>query len=50
MPLEPVTFPMHMMKPLGAQWLIEFSSYMHVNPPIIRNGFREAGITGILTT
>ena len=49
-PLEPVTFPMHMMKPLGAQWLIQFSSYMHANPDIIRNGFRATRITDVLTT
>ena len=49
-PLKPVTFPMHVMKPLGAQWLIQFSSYMDANPDIIRNGFRATGITDVLTT
>ena len=49
-PLKPVTFPMHLMKPLGAQWLIQFSSYMDANPDIIRNGFRAARITDVLTT
>ena len=39
---------MHIMKPLGAQWLIEFSSYMDANPDIICNGFRAAGITDIV--
>ena len=41
---------MHVMKPLGAQWLIQFSSYMDANPDIIRNGFQAAGITDVLTT
>ena len=45
MPLKPVTFPMHIMKPLRAQWLIEFSSYMDANPDIVRNGAQAAGIT-----
>ena len=45
MPLKPVTFPMHIMKPLGVQLLVEFSSYMDANPDIIRSGFQAAGIT-----
>ena len=35
-PLKPVIFSMHIMKPLGAQWLMEFSSYMDANPDIIQ--------------
>ena len=46
--LKPVTFSMHVMKPMGFQWLKEFYAYMKNNPEIVRNGFRAAGITGIL--
>jgi len=46
--LQPVTFPMHVMKPLGAQWLIEFYSYMQDHADIVHSGFRAAGITNIL--
>ena len=33
--LQPVTFPMHVMKPLGANWLMEFYSYMQDHPEIV---------------
>jgi len=31
-PLQRVKFPMQVMKPLGAQWMIDFYSYMQHNP------------------
>ena len=46
--LQPVTFPMHVMKPLGAHWLLEYYSYMQDHPDIVCNGFRAAGITEVL--
>ena len=46
--LQPVTFPMHVMKPLGAHWLLEYRSYMQNHPDIVCNGFRAAGITDVL--
>ena len=46
--LQPVTFPMHVMKPLGAHWLIEYYSYMQGHPDIVCNGFHAAGITNVL--
>ena len=45
--LQPVKFPMQVMKPLGAQWIIDFYSYMQSNPDIVRNGFQAAGITEV---
>ena len=33
--LSPVTFPMHVMKPLGFQWLKDFFAYMKNNADIV---------------
>jgi len=30
-PLQPITFPMHVMKPLGGRWLKEFYQCMQMN-------------------
>ena len=46
--LQPVTFPMHVMKPLGAHWLLEYYSYTEDHPDIICNGFHAAEITEVL--
>ena len=46
--LMPIKFPMTLMKPLGAQWVMELYSYMLNHPEIIRNGFRAAGILDVL--
>ena len=40
----PITFPLHMMKPLGARWIKELHTYLAQRPDIIQNGFRAAGI------
>ena len=45
--LQPVKFPMQVMRPLGAQWIFDFFYYMQSNPDIVRNGFRVAGITEV---
>jgi len=45
--LQPVKFPMQVMKLLGAQWMIDFYSYMQSNPDIVCSGFRVAGITEV---
>ena len=43
--IKPVTdFPMRLMKPLGAKWIMEAYDYMLAHPDIIRNGFRSAGM------
>ena len=46
--LKPVAFPMKIMKPLGAKWLIEFYDYVVGKPEIVKNGFKAAGITDAL--
>ena len=46
--LIPIKFPMTLMKPLGAQWVMELYSYMLNHPEIMRNGFRAAGILDVL--
>ena len=38
---------MQVMKPLGAQWIIDFFYYVQSNPDIVRNGFQVAGITEV---
>ena len=43
--VTPITFPLHLMKPLGATWIKELYAYLAGRPDIIRNGFRVAGIT-----
>ena len=48
-PLEPIKFPLQVMKPLGAQWIMELHAYMLAKPEIIKNGFRAAGITDVAT-
>ena len=45
---KPVAFPMKIMKPLGAKWLIEFHDYMRGKPEVVKNGFKAAGITNAL--
>ena len=36
------------MKPISARWMIQLFDYMKANPDIIRNGFRNVGITDVL--
>jgi len=43
--IEPVKFPMSVMKPLCAKWLKEMYDNLLAHPDIIRNGFSAAGIT-----
>ena len=40
----PIKFPMQLMKPLGAQWMMDVHCYIQDHPEIIKNGFRAAGI------
>ena len=46
--LEPIKFPLQVMKPLGAQWIMELHAHMLAKPGIVKNGFRAAGITDLL--
>ena len=41
---EAVDLSLSQVKPLGAKWLIGLYEYMKINPNIIVNGFRGAGI------
>ena len=43
--LQPIKFPLQVMKPLGA--LIDFYSYIQLNPDIVHNGIFAAAITEV---
>ena len=43
-----VDLRLSVVKPISAQWMIEFFDYMKAHPDIITNGFRHVGLTGIL--
>ena len=42
--MQPVDLSMSVVKPLGATWLMSTFDYIKVNPSIIINGFKGAGI------
>ena len=42
--VTPVDLRLSVIKPLGAKWMIKLYDYMRLNPDIIRNGFKGAGI------
>ena len=44
----PIKFPLHIMKPLGVQWMKEVYSHILTHPEVIRHGFSAAGITDAL--
>lgn len=44
----PVDLKLSRMKPLSAKWFVELSDYLKVNPSIIVNGFKEAGIAAAI--
>ena len=39
-----VDLRLSIVKPLGAQWMVELYAYLKGKPDIIRNGFKEAGL------
>ena len=41
---EPVDLRASVVKPLGAQWMVELYDYFKGKPDIIRNGFVAAGL------
>ena len=47
-PVEPVDLHLNMMKPLGAQWMVELFNHFKVKSSIICNGFKVAGIADCL--
>ena len=40
----PIKFPMQLMKPLGAQWMMDVHCYIQNHPELIKSGFQAAGI------
>lgn len=42
--IEPIKYPLPVMRELGAQWLASMHEYISDNPTIIVNGFLKAGI------
>lgn len=47
---RPVDLRLSVLKPMGAKWLINAFAYIQDNPDIIKNGFKEAGITDALSS
>ena len=45
-----VDLRLNVVKPLGAQWMIQLYDYMKMHPDIIKNGFKGAGITETLNS
>ena len=43
--IEPIKYPLPVMRELGAKWLVGMHQHMHANPHIVFNGFIKAGIT-----
>lgn len=47
-PVEPVDLHLSMMKPLGAQWMVELFDHFKAKSSVICNGFKAAGIADCL--
>lgn len=45
---QPVDMKLSIMKPIGAKWMIEAFDYIQSHPDMIRNGFKNVGITDFL--
>ena len=48
--VTPVDLRLSIVKPLGAQWMIQLYDYMKSKPEIIHNGFKAVGIVDCITT
>ena len=46
--IQPVDLRLSVVKPIGAQWVIELYDYLKGHPNIISNGFKHVGITDAL--
>ena len=46
--IQPVNLRLSVVKPIGAQWVIELYDYLKGRPNIISNGFKHVGITDAL--
>ena len=45
---QPVDMKLSIMKPIGAKWMMEAFDYIQSHPEMIRNGFKNVGITDFL--
>ena len=48
--IQPVDLRLSIVKPIGAQWMIELYDYLKGNPSIITHGFKYVGISGHLVS
>lgn len=48
--VTPVDLRLSVVKPLGAQWMIQLYDYMKSKPHIVQNGFRAVGILDCITS
>jgi hypothetical protein len=48
--VTPVDLYLNVVKPLGAQWMIQLYDYLKSKPDIVQNGFRAAGILDCITS
>lgn len=46
--IEPIEYPLPVMRELGAKWLVGIHQHMCANPQIIVNGFVKSGITNAI--
>ena len=44
-PMQSIDLWLSVVKPLGVRWMISLYDYFKAKPDIIKNGFKEAGIT-----
>ena len=44
-----IKFPLSVVKPLGARWLMKAFDHIQSHPELIMNGFRAAGITDAIS-
>ena len=45
--IQPVDLRLSVVKPIGAQWMIDLYDYLIANPSIITHGFKHVGISGL---
>ena len=48
--IQPVDLKLSVVKPIGAQWMIDIYDYLKGCPNIITNGFKHLGISDILAS
>ena len=48
--VTPVDLRLSVVKPLGAQWMIQLYDYLKSKPEIVQNGFRAVGIEDCISS